>query len=177
MIVSADIERVFNNGLGSRYNTVLRGGAGEPFYCAPDEWGGAATIWYRADYIRSALHELAHWCVAGRARRRQDDYGYWYEPDGRSGDQQQRFFDVEAHPQSLERLFCEALGTPFDVSVDNLNGACDEAEIHAFRRVVAQTSKSLIAHGLPQRTATLLEALKKLGEAIPAVSCDGCKHL
>ncbi len=37
----------------------------------------------RTDFFASALHEISHWCVAGKARREQVDFGYWYCPDGR----------------------------------------------------------------------------------------------
>ena len=46
----------------------------EPFYQAPS--GTAfAELQFTHDYERSALHELAHWCIAGDARRKYDDYG------------------------------------------------------------------------------------------------------
>ena len=66
-------------------------------------------------------HEVAHWCVAGAERRKQDDFGYWYCPDGRDQAQQQAFEQVEIRPQAIEAEFCQALGIPFSPSQDNLN--------------------------------------------------------
>ena len=57
------------------------------------------------------------------ARRKQVDYGYWYEPDGRDHVQQQAFEQVEVKPQALEWLMALACGVPFEVSCDNLNGS------------------------------------------------------
>ena len=99
-------------------NTRLVGGYTEPFYLA----GPPSEIRFREDFVRSALHEVAHWCVAGAERRKQDDFGYWYCPDGRDQAQQQAFEQVEIRPQAIEAEFCQALGIPFSPSQDNLNG-------------------------------------------------------
>lgn len=99
-------------------NTRLVGGYDEPFYLA----GPPSEIRFREDFVRSALHEVAHWCVAGAERRKQDDFGYWYCPDGRDPAQQQAFEQVEIRPQAIEAEFCQALGIPFSPSQDNLNG-------------------------------------------------------
>lgn len=173
-MIAADIETVFNAGVGQCHNTVLRGGASEPFYQAPTARDSLATIWYRADYLRSALHELAHWCVAGSARRQQDDYGYWYAPDGRSSEQQRAFFQVEARPQAIERLFCEAVAIPFAVSVDNLNGVCADSDIEAFDAEVERLAGQLLKHGLSSRAQNLLDDLRALRIHAPHVVSNAC---
>ncbi|EGG28188.1 Putative transporting ATPase [Aequoribacter fuscus] len=173
-MIAADIENVFNTGVGHCHDTVLRGGASEPFYQAPKAKDCLATIWYRADYLRSALHELAHWCVAGLARRQQDDYGYWYSPDGRSPEQQRAFFQVEARPQAIERLFCEALAIPFEVSVDNLNGVCADSDIKAFDAEVERLAAQLLEHGLSSRAQNLLDDLRALRIYGPRAVCNAC---
>ena len=81
------VMRLFNQEFAESDTTELIGGAAEPYY----EPGSLNRIYFRADYVRSALHEVAHWCVAGSRRRRLADYGYWYSPDGRDADQQQAF--------------------------------------------------------------------------------------
>ena len=63
-------------------------GAAEPYY----EPGAPSVIYFREDFDRSALHEVAHWCVAGPLRRGLPDYGYWYAPDGRNAEQQSAFY-------------------------------------------------------------------------------------
>ncbi len=65
------------------------------------------------------LHEISHWCIAGEARRR---LRYWYCPDGRDEKTQCEFEVVEIKPQALDWLFCVAVGIPFNVSCDNLEG-------------------------------------------------------
>ncbi len=146
-----------NDTVLSDYRTRLVGGFAEPFYLAfrADE---AAEIRFTHDYPRSALHELAHWCVAGQARRQLDDYGYWYAPDGRSDAQQQEFFQVEIMPQAIEKHFCAALGISFDVSVDNLGNNAVEG-VEAFRTAVDARFDHLARQGLPLRARQICRRL------------------
>ena len=138
MLSAADIEQAFADCFADT-GTRLCGGFDEPFYRA----GPPAEIHYREDYVRSALHECAHWCVAGAERRLQDDYGYWYTADGRNAAQQQAFEDVEVVPQAIESLFCEALAIPFAPSVDNLTG--ETTDTHAFAARIRRKADSLRA--------------------------------
>lgn len=128
---ATDLEVLFRQVFYPHYRTRLQGGVDEPLYTPPRD-GGDAVIYYREDFFRSALHEVAHWCVAGPERRQQEDFGYWYAPDGRDAQQQQAFMQVEIWPQALEKLFCDAAGVPFRVSLDNLAGAGgDERDFEA----------------------------------------------
>ncbi len=141
------------------HRTRLAGGYDEPFYkanCA-DGW---AEIRFNRDYERSALHELAHWCVAGSERRRLDDYGYWYAPDGRDNHQQQAFFRVEVLPQAIERHFCTALGIAFAVSIDNLGNQAIEGA-GEFAAAVAACYQRLDLEGLPARAAQIHHCLTR----------------
>lgn len=99
----------------------IQGGADEPFYQAPKA-NQSATLFFREDYIRSLLHEMAHYCLAGDRRRQLDDFGFWYHPCGRSAAEQRQFEAAEARPQALERIFCEALDIPFQPSLDDFSG-------------------------------------------------------
>ena len=149
---------VFDDLFEESVSTVLRGGADEPFY----EPGSPATVWFRCNYPRSALHEISHWCLAGASRRRLPDYGYWYAPEGRNQVQQAAFFAVEVKPQAIESLFCEALGMPFDVSTDNLDSPPPSEEVIAFgKRVLAQSSQFRCC-GLPERAGQFLSRLQGL---------------
>lgn len=152
---SGDLEGLFLATFFASHNTVLEGGATEPVYLP----GHPHRICYTRDYFRSALHEIAHWCVAGPARREQEDYGYWYAPDGRSADQQAQFAQVEVYPQALEALFCAACGHDFRVSLDNLNG--DGGDEAAFAVEVKAKAERLLADGLAERPARWCEALTK----------------
>ncbi|MGJ3255460.1 MAG: elongation factor P hydroxylase [Alcanivorax sp.] len=127
------------------HTTVLEGGGEEPVYRP----GNPHRICYTRDYFRSALHEIAHWCVAGPVRRQQEDYGYWYAPDGRNAEQQAEFTRVEVLPQAYEALFCAACGHPFRVSLDNLDG--EAGEEGAFAEQVHSKALSLVINGLPER--------------------------
>ena len=139
------------------YGTRLVGGFSEPFYKAP-AGHAMAEVQFTRDYERSALHELAHWCIAGDERRRLDDYGYWYKPDGRTDEQQARFFAVEAKPQALEKYFCHALNVSFDVSVDNLGNTGVDG-IDEFKADVDRQFDRYAATGLPARAAVIFDCL------------------
>ena len=142
---SEDLDRLFRATFFHSHTTVLEGGADEPVYRP----GNPHRICYTRDYFRSALHEIAHWCVAGPARRQQEDYGYWYAPDGRNAEQQAQFTRVEVLPQAYEALFCAACGHPFRVSLDNLNG--DAGDERDFAMKVRGKALSLLENGLPHR--------------------------
>jgi len=118
----AQIAGCFNRGPGRWHGARLVGGAREPLY-EPGSAGHPAIIRYTRDYAASALHELAHWCIAGADRRRQVDYGYWYEPPPRTACQQAAFMQVEVPVQALEARLCAACGVPFRVSMDDLEGS------------------------------------------------------
>lgn len=146
-----------NDSVLAHFNTRLVGGYPEPFYKAATQ-NEDAEIRFTRDYIRSALHELAHWCVAGLERRQQDDYGYWYEPDGRSEAQQQLFFQAEVKPQAIEKHFCAALGIPFSVSADNL-GNPSLAGSEDFARAVDDCYADYSLRGLPARASRIRACL------------------
>ena len=133
------------------------GGASEPFYLP----GQPNQVLFRADYVRSALHEVAHWCVAGRRRRGLPDYGYWYTPDGRSAERQAAFFLVEAKPQAIESLFCEALNVAFAPSVDNLVHASSDSALRAFEKRIGVWRARLLGGGLPRRASRFMAALAR----------------
>lgn len=152
------IEAIFWRCCGERFQTRLEGGAAEPEYLPHDARDGIALIRYRADYVASAFHELAHWCVAGLRRRQLVDYGYWYAADGRNAHQQARFCAVESKPQAIESLFHDAWGSTFHPSADNLDG--EAIDPRPFLQAIAEHRIHFERHGLPPRAARLVEALK-----------------
>lgn len=153
------LETLFEHTFFAGWNTRLIGGASEPEYFAAKT--GSAEIHYREDYVRSALHEIAHWLVAGEARRQQDDYGYWYAPDGRSASQQREFFRVEVAPQAIEWLLSLAAGIDFEPSIDNLGGASsiDPEEIQTFETSLRERIDWLLQGNLSERTRLMLAGL------------------
>lgn len=99
----------------------IKGGAEEPFYQAPKA-DRKAVIYFKSNYPRSLLHEMSHYCLAGKRRRLLDDFGYWYTECGRTAEEQQNFEFVEARPQGLEKAMCEAIGIKFTPSLDDFSG-------------------------------------------------------
>ncbi|MFZ2207591.1 MAG: elongation factor P hydroxylase [Porticoccaceae bacterium] len=153
---SADLEVLFGQCFGARWHTRLDGGGSEPQYL-PGADAGPHRLIYRENFFASALHETAHWCIAGARRRRQVDFGYWYLPDGRDAAAQQAFEAVEARPQALEWVFSVAAGHPFRPSADNLTGAGGDGV--AFAQAVAGALHRYLENGLPPRAALFADAL------------------
>ena len=145
----------FNLRFSASEGTILLGGADEPYY----EPGSPNIIYFREDFVRSALHEVAHWCVAGAVRRTLPDYGYWYAPDGRDDTQQAAFYGVEVKPQAIERVFCMAAGVPFKVSVDNLSVSPADPAIASFAAAVEGEFGRMMTNGLPHRAEAFRQAL------------------
>ena len=157
---SGVLEDVFNDCFLESERTRLQGGAAEPLYRPATEPRGLHTLFYREDYFASALHEAAHWCIAGPARRRQLDFGYWYAPEGRDHIQQRAFEAVEVGPQALEWIFSLACGFPFRVSVDNLDAVSGVLpDARDFRLAVAREARRRQHAGLPPRAACFFAAL------------------
>jgi elongation factor P hydroxylase len=154
------LEQVFSDCFGESSNAILQGGFSEPLYQPAPGAGQFNVLRYREDFFASALHEVAHWCIAGSARRKQVDFGYWYAPDGRNASQQSAFENVEYKPQALEWFFAKACGYRFRISVDNLNpqGSHSLSE-GAFEQRVIEQAKSWVEHGLPADGSNFFKAL------------------
>lgn len=148
---------LFNAAFYQSTNTRLMGGGHEPEYRPSDVLCPFNRITFSHDYIASALHEIAHWCIAGKVRQNLVDYGYWYEPDGRSPDQQTEFERVEVKPQALEWIFSNACQLPFKVSVDNL--AADANPSVSFKQAIAVQAKTFCNTGLNERAAKWVQQL------------------
>ncbi|OBX04154.1 ATPase [Gallibacterium genomosp. 3] len=114
-------------------------------------------MYFARGFFSSGLHEIAHWLVAGKARRELEDFGYWYEPDGRSEDQQREFEKVEVKPQALEWILANAAGFRYFASADNLNG--NPGDTGPFKQKVYQQVCDYVARGLPKRAEKLRLAL------------------
>ena len=159
MLGVADLERIFRGCFLAEHATILEGGAPEPLYLpSPDPTRAPHRILYREDYFASALHEVAHWCLAGADRRKLEDYGYWYRPDGRDSLEQTEFERAEARPQALEWIFSEACGFPFQLSADNLAGALGPSD--RFEQSVRRAKADHLVRGLPARAERFLAALR-----------------
>ncbi len=118
---SEDVIGIFNVLFRTKYNTILLGGCDEPLYQPSRSFTTPNIIYFKNDYLASALHEVAHWCLAGAERRKKLDYGYWYVPEGRSREQQWQFENAEVKPQALEWMFSMACVSKFYVSRDNFS--------------------------------------------------------
>lgn len=152
--VCSELENIFNGTFSERpFRTLLKGGAEEPFYEPAINRNEKHVIYYTRDYVASALHEIAHWCIAGEKRRALPDYGYWYNPDGRTGTQQEAFEKVEVKPQALEWVLSSACGLPFRLSADNLGASVGPSE--RFRLNVHRQVEQYCLAGLPDRAARL----------------------
>ncbi|ANF67841.1 ATPase [[Haemophilus] ducreyi] len=160
-----DIIRIFNDCFSQEYNTRLAKGGDYPIYLPAYRAENNApsdrpyhVILFAHGYYSSALHEIAHWLVAGTARRQLEDFGYWYEPDGRSAEQQREFEAVEVKPQAIEWILATAASFRYFASADNLSG--NAGDNSAFKKAVYQQVKIYANRGyLPKRAEKLRQAL------------------
>ena len=152
---------VFNDLFLEAENTELIRGEGEPIYLPADTNSSRHRIEFAHGFFNSALHEVAHWCVAGPARRLLVDFGYWYQPDGRSLQQQSQFEKVEIKPQALEWIFARACGRRFRVSLDNLSLQAEGVVIDdsGFKKDLVGEVQRRIKAGLPDRAKQFTAAL------------------
>jgi elongation factor P hydroxylase len=155
-----DLILLFNDLFAASEKTILIGNAEEPIYLPADDTNKFHRVIFTRDYFASALHEIAHWCLAGDARRQQIDYGYWYFPEGRSAEQQKLFEDAEIKPQAIEYLFAMAAGSRFLVSQDNFTPGHGSSPEEFTRRVTEQ-AQIFLAHGLPERARLFRECLAR----------------
>jgi len=154
-IAAARIAAVFNRQFARSHRTVMVGGSVEPLYL-PVRGIEPALVTYTRDYPASALHEAAHWCLAGRSRRQLRDYGYWYVPGPRSPTQRRAFFAAEIDVQALEAEFARVAGVKFVVSADDFGAPAQELD--AFRQCVNLRSAAFRRY-LPARAERLRAAL------------------
>lgn len=155
-----DLITLFNETFYPRYNTRLELGGDEPVYLPADEQVPFHRIIFARGFYASALHEIAHWCVAGPERRLLEDFGYWYQPDGRSAEQQAAFEQVEIRPQAYEWILAQSAGFTFRVSCDNLSGDFEPDRLAFMRKVHAEVL-TILHQGLPPRVRLLSEALRR----------------
>ena len=165
-----DIILLFNQCFLEQYNTRLVRGGEEPVYLPAGDGRTHHELHFAHGFYRSALHESAHWLIAGEARRQQVDFGYWYEPDGRTVQQQSLFEQVEVKPQALEWILSQAAGVQFRVSVDNLDG--EPSDSSAFKQAVYSQVLSYVQHGLWPRAERLRLALCRFYQREETLSAE-----
>lgn len=152
-----DLITIFNHCFLETYNTVLAKGDDEPLYIPSNGNLKHHTIYFARGFFASALHECSHWLIAGAERRKLVDFGYWYIPDGRTAKEQELFQKAEVKPQAMEWILSMAAGTPFRVSVDNLNGS--ESGTLEFKKAVHSQVNVYCKNGLSERAELFRLAL------------------
>jgi elongation factor P hydroxylase len=157
------IVKLFNRHFLKNENTELLGGAAEPLYIPSSCYEQPHQLIFRENFVSSALHEIAHWCIAGKERRLQPDFGYWYQPDGRTTAEQEKFESVEIKPQALEWIFSNACGQKFNPSADNLKASSDQiSDDTDFKKaLVKQVHLWCKSYKLPSRAKIFIDALNK----------------
>ncbi|MDU0114520.1 elongation factor P hydroxylase [Psychrosphaera aquimarina] len=171
-----DIIDLFNDCFFDRFNTRLVKGNDEPIYLPAGETDinipaqSYAQVVFAHGYYASALHEIAHWCLAGEQRRKLVDFGYWYCPDGRTAEQQKTFQQAEIKPQSIEWALSIAAGFKFNVSCDNLSGDefGNQPDSQAFEQDILKQINDYLVNGFPPRAQQLMETLaERYQQTIP----------
>lgn len=160
-MVGARIAAVFNQQFAIAHRTVMVGGSVEPLYL-PATGIQPALVVYTRDYPASALHEAAHWCLAGARRRRRRDYGYSYSPGPRDPAQRRAFFAAELDVQALEAVFASAADVRFVISADDFEAPACELDAFAQRvrqRAAAYAHAFVHERGPTERAARFCAAL------------------
>lgn len=152
-----ELIHLFNQCFQNNYQTVLVKGEGEPIYIPQNDTSAYHQLIFAHGFYSSALHEIAHWCVAGDERRALEDFGYWYKPDGRTLEDQRVFEQVEVKPQALEWIFSVCAGCRFRVSADNLAAGIGASD--AFKASVHTQVLKYLEKGLPARAKQFVQAL------------------
>ena len=161
--------RLFNQCFEGSHHTVLVAGEGEPIYLPADRKEKHHRIEFAHGYFSSALHEIAHWCIAGPERRLQVDYGYWYFPDGRNAEQQAEFERLEIKPQALEWALSLASNYNFTISTDNLSAIPKDPDWAFWEQLRVQQGQFVsniknqlmqwVGSEFPQRAQLLIDSL------------------
>ena len=162
-----DLIRLFNGCFFDTYNTQLAKGEDEPLYLPADENRPHNTLLFAHGLFASALHECAHWLIAGEERRKMVDFGYWYVPDGRTEKEQEIFQSVEVKPQAMEWILSMAADFRFQVSIDNLNGKENDSE--NFKKAVHEQVRLYCEKGLPKRAMMFYNALCQFYKSSPGL--------
>lgn len=169
---------IFNQSFKTQWGTELVRGGEEPIYIPRTDNYPYDRVIFAHGYFSSALHEVSHWCIAGNERRKLVDFGYWYNPDGRTEKQQKEFELVEIKPQALEWIFCNAANFQFNVSLDNLSGdisaTAQAAEL--FKNNIWQQTQDYLIHGLPERAKIFVHALAAYYRGNEPLSSDEFKR-
>jgi elongation factor P hydroxylase len=152
------IARCFERCFAATAPVRCLGGANEPLY-RPATAAHPAELVYREDFAASALHEIAHWCVAGARRRQLPDFGYRYLPPPRTAAEQARFLRWELMPQALESLFADAAGIAFRASFDDVEDQHVGLR-QPFLDSLALRRKALVT-AMPPRAERFLKALRQ----------------
>ena len=156
----AVVSDLFRGEFEDGFSTKLIGGADEPLYLPKNGAGTFSLLKFKSNFLSSALHEISHWCIAGERRRQLKDFGYWYNPDGRSEDEQEAFELVEVKPQALEWMFSNACNHSFSISLDNLLTMDYLVDGRSFQNSVThQIIKWCSSDDMPPRGLQFLEAL------------------
>lgn len=155
-----DLITLFDSLFKQSENTVLIGGYEEPLYLPSDDSFPHHRVIFTRDYFASALHEIAHWCLAGDKRRLLVDYGYWYFPEGRTREQQIQFETAEIKPQAIECIFSLAANSRFMVSQDNFTEESKNNQFCFKQKVAEQVAAFQSGEAiLPLRAAIFRDAL------------------
>lgn len=164
--------KIFNDLFAGSFNTRLEGGGDEPIYLPANDVCDYHRLIFRSDYVSSALHEISHWCIAGEQRRQLEDFGYWYNPDGRTKPQQRTFEQVEIKPQAMEWIFSVAAGHAFNISADNLSADIGASE--DFVVSVVSQAQAWCEAPIPNRFLAFTRALSESFGTHPFCSDHYC---
>ena len=156
-ICCEELAALFNTVFEASEQTILVDTDDEPHYLPRDNDRLLYCIFYTKDSYTSLMHEVAHWCRAGFARRQLPDYGYWYQASNRSPEAQQLYVQSESKTQALEWIFCVAAGLPVQIIPENQPYSFEPSL--EFRRSIYEAALHYLQRGLSDRSERFRQAL------------------
>ena len=167
------LAQLFDSTFAAGYLVHMRGAAVEPLYL-PATAEQPAQLVYSHDYPSSVLHEAAHWCLAGKRRRLEVDFGFTYVPSAARTVQDQLAFEAaEVRTQAIEWRLSLAAGVAFHLSVDSI-----ERDREQLLGAVSAEVQRRLCEGWPIRVQRFALVLADaLGGVAQPTWCDFAKGL
>ena len=158
-ICCKELANLFNATFETAENTILVATMDEPHYMPHGDDRLGNCIFYTQDSYTSLMHEVAHWCRAGKERRQLPDYGYWYQAEDRSSEAQALYLQSESKTQALEWIFCVAAGVHVQIIPENQPHSFEPSL--EFKKSIYAATLNYLQKGLSDRAERFKQVLLK----------------
>ncbi len=157
LVTHAELINLFNEQFKVSEHTILVETENDPLYLPIDASCEFNRIFCTKNSFASIFHEIAHWCIAGLARRKLVDYGYWCKLEDRSPEEQQLHRNYEKKTQAIEWIFSVAANTKFLIIPDNAPHSFEASE--EYKQGIYTMTMHYLDQGLPPRAEIFKNSL------------------